>query len=684
MFFIWKCGFLFNIFGSTITIKTQKMKKTTLLSLAACAMFGTAVAQATYTIQAPLNNGSTSQFRAPNGSTLHASQRTVFYISAGELLPMNLSNITSVSFSLNGGCSSAVTGNFTLMLQNTNDFRYNKGASFSTAIAPMSTVYTGPYTIPATPSATNITLNLTTPFNYTGGGLYVAYDWVCSGPYSTSSATYACNNTLGWCATSDNTVTTGVDALGGSSFRPALRFFATNTASVEAEVTEIEALGTASKLRNTPQTIVSYVVNSGTAAISNVSVNLNITGANPFSNTKVINSLASGATATISFDPYNPTVSGVSTMSVSHTLSGDQDATNNSRVWTQSVTCAEEGITPPVAASSFITNNAYGIGTTGGYIYSVPHLATANSSITGVKLALANFPTYNVGKSLYAVLMDASFNIIATGNPITTTSGQLGTWIDVPFNSPQGLTANTPYAVGIAVNSASSPTFYPISILQGTYSPNYLPYSACYQTTITGGSTGYISEDYFGIRAIINYSNTMISALATKTIVCNNNLNPNTYPQSTTLTASGAAGLTYSWSTGATTSVVAVTPSITAQAGVISYTVTGTDGASGCVSNKAVVTLSLQNCKGIPENGDFGSDILVFPNPVVSGKVFVKGLEGSSTVTVYDILGNVVSVVKTDDEEISIDMKDKAAGNYIVKVSNEIGQFRTIKFINRN
>ena len=78
-------------------------------------------------------------------------------------------------------------------------------------------------------------------------------------------------------------------------------------------------------------------------------------------------------------------------MSVSHSLS-DQDAGNNSRVWTQSVTCAEEeGITPPVAASAFITSNAYGIGTSGGYIYSVPHLATANSSITGVKMALANF-----------------------------------------------------------------------------------------------------------------------------------------------------------------------------------------------------------------------------------------------------------------------------------------------------
>ena len=82
-----------------------------------------------------------------------------------------------------------------------------------------------------------------------------------------------------------------VDALTGSYWRPSMRFYATNSASVEAEVTEIEALGTASKLRGTPQTIVSYVVNSGTAAISNVSVNLNITGANAFSDTKIINSL---------------------------------------------------------------------------------------------------------------------------------------------------------------------------------------------------------------------------------------------------------------------------------------------------------------------------------------------------------------------------------------------------------
>lgn len=107
--------------------------------------------------------------------------------------------------------------------------------------------------------------------------------------------------------------------------------------------------------------------------------------------------------------------------------------------------------------------------------------------------------------------------------------------------------------------------------------------------------------------------------------------------QTATLTASGAT--TYSWNTGATTAVVAVSPSTTT-----SYTVIGTDG-NGC-SNSSVITQSVSLCTGVEEqvaNLDFS----VYPNP--SNGSFTIRTSIGGVFELYNQLGQ--SIMKFEKEE---------------------------------
>ncbi len=243
------------------------MKKFTLAVFAAFALAGSVIAQPTFSILAPPDNNSTSQFRAPNGTSGHAYMHAVFLVKQSELTPMVLANITTFGFKMNSGTASVpVTGNFTVYLQNTADLTYQKGTNFSTALTGMTQVYASTLTVPVSAGPITNTITLSTPFNYTGGGVYVAYDWISAGPFDNTAAVYACNNTM-------NTGTGG----GGSSeatnpgpapatltltaFRPCYIFEAANTATNELAIIDATVAGKMAKSFGAPQLVTAKIQN---------------------------------------------------------------------------------------------------------------------------------------------------------------------------------------------------------------------------------------------------------------------------------------------------------------------------------------------------------------------------------------------------------------------------------------
>ncbi|MGZ4090703.1 MAG: hypothetical protein ACXVNO_08285, partial [Bacteroidia bacterium] len=223
------------------------MKKFTFIVLVTFCSISSVFSQANLLIKAPAGNNATSTTRAPNGTVAHTTMRGCFFVSQAEIGQYFVpgTNISTFGFSLTAGVTgTAVTGNFTVYLQNTSDASYLKGTSFTTAIAPMTSVYASTMTIPVSAGTTSINLTLPSAFTYTGGGMYVAYDWACSGPFSAGTATYVCDNSIASSGASNATnTTTPVDAMGISAFRPVFIWGAVNSATNDAQVQGIESLG---------------------------------------------------------------------------------------------------------------------------------------------------------------------------------------------------------------------------------------------------------------------------------------------------------------------------------------------------------------------------------------------------------------------------------------------------------
>jgi hypothetical protein len=127
--------------------------------------------------------------------------------------------------------------------------------------------------------------------------------------------------------------------------------------------------------------------------------------------------------------------------------------------------------------------------------------------------------------------------------------------------------------------------------------------------------------------------------------------------QTATLTASGATS--YTWNTSATTTVIAVSPTVTT-----TYTVNGTD-ANGC-SNTTTMTQNVSSCTGVTSLANSDVSINVYPNP--NNGLFIIELTSASKVTVTNALGQVVFAETFEAGKHDVNIYSEATGVYFIKV----------------
>ena len=661
------------------------MKKITLTLLLLSALFGKMISQPIVNWNAPPDEQAPSQFAMASGSNNAVYHRAAFLIKASELTGLALTNsvITNVVFNYLQGVNAATIGQFTLYLQNTTDATYLKGQSWSTIITGMTPHYTGNYSIPVSNGTSATSLSLTPTFTYTGGGIYVACNWYCPSANALQMAAVTCNSS-GLAGNPPGAVRAEVGAVGPapatlslSPFRPSINLLAQNTATNELSVSNLRALGKNSKLAG-GEVITAVVKNSSIGAISNVSVGLGITGANTFLNSQTIPSIAPGATALVTFAPFTPTNNGINTIQV-YTLP-DQFPSNNSAVWSQSTTCNNVRIPPPNLAAGSFTGAGYGAGANSpsGLIYAFSYTTgTSTSSLLGVNCVIPSFANAaNFGKQLYPVLCDDMGNIIATGSTLTIAATNMDVWNPMLFPSKPALIPNTAYLIGLGLTAN---LYYPIGNSPQNDVKGY------YSMPTVGGAPNAINIGYLAMEASLLFSSTTINAAANKTLVCKGS--------AITLSATGGA-TTFTWnSTSAiipsTNGIATVTPSLPGLSGMVGYTVSGT-ATGGCAANKAVITISVSSsfppCSavGLVVNGATVYDVKLSPNPSLNGKTTISGLVGVSTITVYNMLGQVVYSKLTNDETVLVNFENQPSGNYLIKITGDSNQTKTIKIVNQN
>ncbi len=659
------------------------MKKITLSLLLLSALFGKMISQPIVSWNAPPNEQAGSNFALASGGNTAVYHRAAFLIKNSELAGLALTNsvITSVVFNYLQGINAATIGQFTLYLQNTADATYLKGTSWSTIITGMTSHYTGNYSIPVSNGTSATSLALSTTFAYTGGGIYVACNWQCPTANASQLAVVACNSSgLAGGAVRGEVGSAGPApaTLTVSAFRPSINLLAQNTATNELSVSDVKALGKNSKLAGFSEVITAVVKNSSIGALSNISVGLGITGANTFLNSQTIPSIAPGASLLVSFAAFTPTNNGINTIQVS-TLP-DQFPSNNSAVWSQSTTCNNVRIPSANLTASNFTSNANGAGASAsGLIYAFSYTTgTSTSSLGGVNCVIPGFSNAaNLGKQLYPVLCDDMGNIIATGSTLTIAANNMDVWNPMLFPTKPALMPNTAYLVGLGIPANA---YFPI----GNSPQNGV--IGFYQVPITGGSPTAINYGNLAMEASLLFSSTTINAAANKTLVCKGS--------AITLSATGGA-TTFTWNSissiiPSTNGIATVTPAITGLSGAVNYTVNGT-ATGGCTANKAVITISVSSSSppcsggvGLVVNGATVYDVKLSPNPSLNGKTTISGLVGVSTITVYNMLGQVVYSKLTNDETVLVNFENQPSGNYLIKITGDSNQTKTIKIVNQN
>jgi hypothetical protein len=439
-----------------------------------------------------INGGSTSgTSRAP--SNYYQYQRTQYLLTPAEMAAAGFVNgdvFNAIGFLVAmGGTGTMTPGTLSIWLKNTADVTYTLGITWNMATFTQVSTNTS-WTAPIYGNAYMIDFTNPSAFTYTGGGIYVAWQFEAPGGVQPGwLVTHYCNTALNPGLAGERS-TTGHVALATSAFRPAT-ILSTLPSNVDIiDINNIYTLEKAPIPFGVPATVGLYVSNVSAAAQT---FDITITGPGSYSSTQTVTGLAGNTGTYVNFADWTPTAAGDFTMTAATTaITGEIFTLNNSLVIPVKVSSnlygySNFGVGPGVS---------YGFGTGGEGIFAAKYEMNGTGLITGANLCIGTSTT-NTGKSIYAVALDDVGTIIAQSAPYTILSGDLGLYKSFTFPVPAVLT-NEIFYIGLAAPVAAS-AYNPM----GMWSEMPDRGNTFYDFDLTGG-TAYDEVGWrFGIEASV-------------------------------------------------------------------------------------------------------------------------------------------------------------------------------------
>jgi len=428
-------------------------------------------------VDVPVGNPNDASGRRPLG-TFFGYERSAMIYTAEEIGASGSGNVTQVGFYLNT-VNTPGAAPTKIYLKTVSNATF--AAATTVAAEQMGATLVYDSTIPAASFTANswVTVPLTTPFAYNGtSNLEVIVETNATGDgnetgagkvFRYSSTGTGVNRAQFWAM--DGTAPTLTGLL--SVTRPNIRLVGLTPIANDAAVRAVFTLGKA--LVATPQVVQAVVTNRGSAALTNLPVTLNVTGATTFTDAKVVASLASGATATVTFAPYTPTAVGSNVVAV--TIPADGQNANNSKSYPQVVTANSLSYlddSQPVTAGVGVNP------TVPGGTLAVKFVTSAAAPIADVKLS---FLASTITTTTYQVVV---LNATPAGlpNAVVFTSPTLSrpTTTGVVTVPVTGTTVNGTFFVGLKEVSGNVAIGYQVE-------DPLRPATFYFQTTSTGAWT---------------------------------------------------------------------------------------------------------------------------------------------------------------------------------------------------
>lgn len=559
-------------------------------SLMATVPTSVALGSGSTTLGSPSSGGGLSPY-----SQYYEGQRTQYLFKASELTAQGLTagNLASVTFSVTNPATTAPFTNYTMKMYPTT--ATDLSASYASASAPMTTVF-GPATL-AAPSAGLNTISFSTPFNWDGTSNVIVdicfeNDPSSSGVFYTSNAVVAAN-TMSYTATRGdyadnsslcNTSNTGTSV--NSTSRPYVVFATANAYTFSWS--DGSVVGTSNPQPVTPTVTTTYtatITDSHGCTINSAPVTVTVNPVPSVSVTPTSTSVCAGS-------PVVLTASGAT-----------------SYTWTPgtSLTTASVTVSPTVTTTYTVTGASLGCSGTNTLMVTAIPVPTVVTSASSPSICVGGSATLTVsGADTYSWSPGAQTSTTIVVSPtVSTTYSAVGT------STTAGCSATS--TISLAVFDVPSLTVTPASpticangtvTLTGSGATTYSWSSG--STTNTAVVTPSASTTYTlsGTNACGTTTTTaMVSTVTTPTVTASATSTLLCAGSTATITAGGAA--TYSWSSGASTMTIAVTPNASTV-----YTVTGTNACGSATAVASVSVAPIPNVTAVSSrtsicNGDF-------------------------------------------------------------------------------
>jgi hypothetical protein len=392
------------------SILKKALQKYLLLLLFLFGSLGISKAQ----IIVPSGNGGTSLQVFPITGGYNYARAAYIYTAAE--IGAGAGTISSLGFYVNS-ISSPGSAPVKVYMKGTANTTFSAASTVATEETGATLVYDA--TIPASSfvAGTFITLPLSTTFAWNGtDNIEIIVENNTVANESTSGKLYRYltsteNRVQYWLGTASGPSTTGGTLT--PAFRANTQFGGLTVPANDLAVQAIYTMGRLPIPAGTPHAVKAVISNKGTVTSSSQSINLNVTGANAFTDTKTVPALAPGASATITFTAFSPTVSGTNVITV--TLPTSDDATpNNTQSLNQDVnnTGIFSYVSTPVYTAALAS-----IGSTGALSLGAKFTTSTARTVTGVNMYVTAAGT------ITARLYDAAGNILGSSAATAVSTG---------------------------------------------------------------------------------------------------------------------------------------------------------------------------------------------------------------------------------------------------------------------
>jgi hypothetical protein len=479
----------------------------------------------------PNTNSTSGNSRIPRNAGAYF-QREEFLILPSEMAASGYpaaNTVDAIGFLIATAGVGTQTGTLNIYLMNTNDITYTLGSTWTTT--GFTQVCNNPaFTVPIAVGAYTIPFVGGSTFTYTGGGVYVA--WEFSNPGMTGGTT----TLVGYCNTNQSTLCYGYQsaasqgtALTVTAFRPATTF-TNNTLTDIVAVTNIYATERVPLPVGAPTTVGVRVSNvSASAATFNVILTIKdvATSTVRYTATLPVTALAGGAATVVNF-PWTPTLmEDITINGATSVIAGETYVGNNTLTITGSVNNNDYSYN-----YSMLNPSGYGFTYPGTGLFLAKYTVNGTGVVLGAKISIYNYAA-NVGNSVYAVILNPAGTILSQTANYTLQAGDLGTTLSFTFPTPQTIT-NSDFYIGIG-QTAGTVQWYPL----GTFTENPPRGSTFFTAATTGGTlTADAGALKYGIEALMIPPPTVVTTAATAitgtTATMNGTVNANGYTSTVT------------------------------------------------------------------------------------------------------------------------------------------------------